>query len=87
MDQEEKRLLAVLNESHSWPTVFLFKFIVPTEQASALEALFPEYVKREVRPSSGGRYSAYTIHCAVASAEEVLAHYARVKGIPGLLSF
>lgn len=83
---EEKRLLAILNEQHEWPTVFVFKFIVPADRGGELEALFPEALKLESRPSSGGKYLAYSVHCRLASAEDVLVYYARAHGIPELLS-
>jgi hypothetical protein len=83
---EEKRLLELLNENHKWPSLFAFKFIVPVDKGQELEALFPEAVKKEVRPSSGGKYSAYTLHCPMGSGEEVLLFYARAKQIPGLLA-
>jgi hypothetical protein len=86
MDSEESRLLELLDKNHRWPCVFAFKFIVPAAQGPALEALIPEADSKEARPSSQGKYTAYTFHCAVSSGREVLAVYARVKGIPGLVS-
>lgn len=83
---EELRLLAVLDSTHQWPTIFAFKFIVPANKGAELEALIPEADKKEVRPSSGGKYSAYTFHVPVGSGQEVLTIYARVRGIAGLVS-
>lgn len=80
---EAKRLL---NESHKWPTVFAFKFIVPSEKGEALRALLPESVKQETRPSSAGKYHGYTFHIPVGSADEVLSIYSRVRGLEGVIA-
>ena len=85
-DTEEARLLRLLDASHQWPTVYAFKFIVPTEQGKALEGLLPEAHSTETRPSANGKYLAYTFHCPMGSSREVLAIYSRVKSIPGLVS-
>jgi len=81
--EESKRLL---NEHHKWPVVFAFKFIVPSEKSAELKALLPECLKLETRPSSAGKYLGYTFHIPVGSADEVLAIYARVRGIEGVIA-
>ena len=81
--EQAKRLL---NESHKWPSLFAFKFIVPAEQAVALRALLPKPEKEESRPSSGGKYTALTFHIAMGSADEVLGIYSLAKAIPGLIA-
>lgn len=83
---EETRLLALLDAAHKWPTIYSFKFIVPSTKAKELEKLIPEAQSVETRPSSEGKYTAYTFHCPMGSAREVLAIYARAKSIPGLVS-
>lgn len=86
MDREEARLVELLNGAHRWPTLFAFKFIVPMDTGKELVALIPEAHQTETRPSSGGKYIAYTFHCPMGSAKEVLEVYARVKGIRGLVA-
>lgn len=87
MDEIEKaRTLALLNASYKWPALYLFKFIVPTEQGKELEKLMQEAQTTETRPSANSKYMAYTFHCPMGSAQEVLDVYARVKIIPGLVS-
>ena len=83
---EELRLMNVLDSTHRWPSLYAFKFIVPTPRGPDLENLIPEAEKVEARPSSGGKYVAYTFHCAMNSGREVLSVYSRVKGISGLVS-
>lgn len=83
---EELRLLAVLDATHQWPTIYAFKFIVPSAQAKEFEALIPEADKIEARPSSNGKYTAYTFHVPVSAGQDVLAIYGRVRGFPGLVA-
>jgi hypothetical protein len=83
---EELRLIEVLDSTHKWPSMYSFKFIVPAVKGRELQELIPEAKQVEERPSSGGRYTAFTFHCAMGSGREVLDIYARVRGISGLVS-
>ncbi len=84
--QSTEQAKALLNEHHKWPTLFAFKFIVPAGKGEELRALMKNCVREETRPSAGGKYSAFTFHLAMGSAEEVLEVYARVKVIEGLIA-
>lgn len=86
MNSEEERLIALLDEKYKWPSLYAFKFIVPANQEEALLKLVPQAEKTETRPSSSGKYLAFTFHCAMGSGREVLEVYAKVKGIEGLIS-
>jgi len=76
----------LLDSHHRWPCIYTFKFIVPAPRGKELEVLIPEAEQVEARPSSGGKYTAYTFHCPMGSGREVISVYSRVQGIPGLLS-
>lgn len=76
--------IELLNERHQWPGEFTFKFIVPAEKGKELEKLFPE-MKFSFRPSSGGKYLAYTFHGWLQSAEEVLECYAKARTVDGII--
>lgn len=84
--QNTEQARKLLNETYKWPVVFAFKFIVPSEKGEELRALLPEATKMETRPSSAGKYHGFTFHIPVASADEVLGIYARVKAVEGLLA-
>ncbi len=85
---EASRLIHLLDERHSWPGVYAFKFIVPEASADLLRTALPKAEKIEARPSSGGKYTAFTFHCPMSSGREVLDVYAHVRDceIPGLIS-
>lgn len=84
--ENSEQAKALLNESHKWPTVFAFKFIVPADKGEELRGLLPDCVRVETRPSSAGKYHGFTFHIAVGSAQEVLDIYAKVKQVSGLIA-
>jgi len=86
LHDEELRMISLLDTTHQWPSIYSFKFIVPAVRAKELQELIPEANQVEARPSSGGKYTAFTFHCPMGSGREVLAIYSRVKGISGLVS-
>ena len=86
MDLEQQRLVSVLDETHQWPTLFAFKFIVPAQKGKELEDLMPEAHRVETRPSSGGKYTAYTFHCPVGSGREVISIYTRAQAVKGVMA-
>ncbi len=86
VSNDESRLLQLLENTHRWPCVYSFKFIVPATRGDELKALLPEADQVEERPSAGGKYTAYTFHCPMGSGREVLGVYSRVQGINGLVS-
>jgi len=86
MDLEHQRLVSVLDETHIWPTLFAFKFIVPSQKGKELEELMPDVHRVETRPSSGGKYMAYTFHCAVGSGREVISIYTKAQSVKGVMA-
>ena len=83
---DQSKFVELLDASHRWPGIYSFKFIVPSARGKELEALIPEAEQVEARPSSGGKYLAYTFHCPMGSGREVISVYARVQGVAGLVS-
>lgn len=83
---DDSKFRDLLDAHHQWPAIYPFKFIVPAARGKELEALMPKAEQIEARPSSGGKYTAYTFFCAMGSGREVIEIYARVQEIPGLIS-
>jgi putative lipoic acid-binding regulatory protein len=74
-----------LASSSTFPTRYLFKFIVPAGKEPQIAALFPgEEVL--LKPSSGGKYISTTIHKWVDDADQILALYEKAATIEGLIS-
>ena len=87
MAQDKAKLKALLDKEYQWPCLFAFKFIVLSSNQEELKNLFKDRaVKTEVRPSSQGKYLAFTFHCMVSSSDEVFSTYGLAQGISGLLA-
>ncbi len=80
-----ERFRSLLNEQYDWPTSYTFKFIVPRDQLSEVEAVFADD-ERRIRESTRGRYCSVTVVREVASAEDVIAVYSAAGEIEGIVS-
>lgn len=80
-------LRQTLDQNHAWPCEYVFKFIVPKDQALRLSALLDEErAKVSERASRSGKYLSFTVQMRVASSEEVIMVYQRVSDVPGLVA-
>lgn len=85
---KRERLRKQLDDTHTWPCEFSFKFIVASEEEgeAALKAIFSDAATFSSRASRNGRYTAFTIADQVNSAEEVFIRYEAAAKIPGIIS-
>ena len=74
-----------LDQHYSWPSLYIFKFIVPQEKVAELKALFPEHSVTE-RASSKGTYTSITIQMMMPSSAAVIEIYQRASSIEGLIA-
>lgn len=74
-----------LESFSTFPTRYLFKFIVPAGKEAEISALFPDE-EILVKASSGGKYVSTTIEKWVDDADQILALYERAATIEGLIS-
>ena len=74
-----------LDDHHAWPSLYLFKFIVPKGKENELRKLFPDHEISE-RVSANGNYSSFTIRIMCQSSEAVLRVYEMVEGISGIIA-
>lgn len=90
MDQDRlNEIKATLNENHDWPSVFMFKFIVPSDnkKIAKVEALFnTKTAEIRRKPSSKGNYTSITAKEVMTSAEKVLETYEEAYKIEGLIA-
>lgn len=84
-----KRLRDELEESTSWPSPYLYKFIVPTdaEKVAAIEKNFDNTgAVIQKKTSSGGKYTSVSIEVNMASPEAVIEKYKAISTIEGVIS-
>ena len=75
---------ALLDGHTMGPAPYTFKFIVPVERLSEIEALFPGEEIR-YRASSKGAYASLTLDPVMDSAEAVEAVYRRAAAVKGVV--
>ena len=85
---DRERMRKQLNETHTWPCEYMFKFIVPkgNENEAALRAIFGLRSKFKLRDSKTGKYRSFTILDKVETADEVFSRYEAAAKIPGIIS-
>lgn len=87
-DEKRAQLRQQLNDTHTWPCAFKFKFIVPSkpENEAALRAIFGQTAVFKVRDSSKGNYRALTVDEQVSGPDDIFARYEAAQAIPGIVS-
>jgi putative lipoic acid-binding regulatory protein len=89
MNEEKKeQLKKQLEEFHVWPSIYMYKFIFPTndDTMAQLKRKFPEEVEYTIKKSSGGKYSSVTIKEMVLKAEIIFERYEDVSSIDGIIA-
>jgi hypothetical protein len=74
-----------LDEHHSWPTVYMFKFIVPKGKEVPLKELFPLHTSTD-KVSTQGNYISVTFQMMMPSSDAVIEIYQRASSIEGLIA-
>ena len=74
-----------LDKAYVWPSLYMFKFIVPQQNVEAVKDLFPNHVSTE-KPSQKGKYISITFNMMMPSSDAVVSVYLRVKHIEGIIA-
>ena len=74
-----------LDDYHSWPTLYVFKFIVPKGKEDDLRQLFPLHTPSE-KESKNGNYTSLTLQMMMPSADAVIDVYKKAAVIEGLIA-
>jgi len=76
---------AKLDQHYAWPSLYVFKFIVPAGQEEAVKKLFPKHTASE-KHSTKGRYTSVTVQMMMPSSEAVVSVYEQASAIEGLIA-
>jgi putative lipoic acid-binding regulatory protein len=84
-DQKIDEFKEKLEKSYSWPSLYMFKFIVPAGKEQEVRKLFP---KNEViqRPSKNGKYISLTTEIMAGSTDQIISIYLQANRIEGLIA-
>ena len=85
MSWDTKVFREKLDDQHSFPGLYIFKFIVPSDSVNEVEDLWKngEVIKK---PSSKGKYTSVTIKAQVDNSDEIVDIYQRASNIEGCIS-
>ncbi len=74
-----------LDSQHGWPSLYMFKFIVPNGKEDEVFALFPKN-QLTTKASSKGTYVSVTARVMMRSSEDIIAKYQEANKIEGILA-
>jgi uncharacterized protein len=74
-----------LDQHYAWPSLYMFKFIVPAGKEEQVKKLFPLHTTSE-KQSKQGNYISITIQMMMPSSEAVIGIYQQASGIEGLIA-
>lgn len=81
-------LRSKLNAHNSWPQVYMFKFIVPSDnhKIALVESLFDDGAEIKMQPSSKGKYTSLTARVVMLDADQIINIYKKASTIEGIIS-
>jgi putative lipoic acid-binding regulatory protein len=88
-DEFYKSLKEKLESETSWPSIYLFKFIVKSDSQAldAVVAVFENEKERiQLKPSKAGTYTSVSVKTLMLSPDAVIEKYRRVGEIEGVIS-
>jgi putative lipoic acid-binding regulatory protein len=74
-----------LDQHYAWPSLYMFKFIVPTGREDEVKKLFPLHTSTE-KQSEKGKYTSITIQMMMPSSDAVIDIYQQAAAIEGLIA-
>lgn len=86
-EEEWNRFKERLIETMTFPSVYMFKLIVPSENRSIalVENLFEEGADIHTKESGGGRYTSITAKQVVMEVDEIINVYKKASTIKGVI--
>lgn len=83
------RLKGELDRTTTWPALYLYKFIVPTndEKIKQIETIFDNTgAVIKTKTSSNGKYTSLSIEVNLDSSDAVIDKYKEVSAVEGVIS-
>ena len=75
-----------LDRFYAWPSLYTFKFIVPSEKQGDLKQLFPLHTTATEKVSQKGKYVSLTYYMMMPSSHSVIDVYKKASVIEGLVA-
>jgi hypothetical protein len=74
-----------LDKHHAWPSLYIFKFIVPAGKEEEVIALFPKHNVTQ-KASKNGNYISLTVQMMMPSSDAIIEVYVKASVIEGLIA-
>jgi len=74
-----------LDKEHQWPTVYMFKFVVPKDKVAEFNQVFKQESVKS-KESKAGNYMSFTMNKMINTSQEVVDIYLKAKNIEGLIA-
>jgi uncharacterized protein len=74
-----------LDRHYAWPSLYIFKFIVPKGKEDQVKQLFPQHNTTE-KLSKQGNYASITVQMMMPSSDAVIHIYEQAASIEGLIA-
>ena len=74
-----------LDQHYAWPSLYIFKFIVPKGNEDRVKMLFPHHDVTE-KHSKQGNYTSITVQMMMPSSDAVIQIYEQAAEIEGLIA-
>ena len=74
-----------LENHYAWPSLYMFKFIVPDHQREKVRKLFVNHTIHE-KTSKKGNYTSISVEMMMPSSQSVIDVYIQVSTIEGLIA-
>jgi len=83
-----RSLKAKLKENHSFPILYMFKFIVPSDndKIARIMGLFGDTADVSMKSSRNGKFTSITAKEVMLSASEVIEKYQQAENVEGLIA-
>lgn len=80
-------LRKILLKDFSWPSVYMFKLIIPSDNRTLalVRQLFPDEARVFLRDSNSGKYIIVTVKELMISVDEVIDRYRQALAIEGVI--
>ncbi|MBS1651313.1 MAG: DUF493 family protein [Bacteroidetes bacterium] len=86
-EEDFQNLRQKIIESTSFPTVYMFKFIVESNnrKIALISSLFDEGADLHTKESSNGRYTSITAKQVLMTVDEIIAVYKKASEVDGVI--
>lgn len=86
--EQMDRLRVLVDDVHQWPSVFMFKFILPTNagEIKKLKLIFDQSSEIMTRESKNGKYTSVTVREMIMHGDDVFDRYEKAAKFEGIIS-